>query len=150
MKVGHAIGLSVGDVGNGRWRIRWRQNEVQPDGTVARKQHEVVVDSHEERKRLEIEIEAQVVARGYWEPASELSKVKPLDANAERLAERWLEWKKGPRAARPATLGALMGSMSRWFAAVRSVKGIRDDQVVSGKTFNMDLINAVLVKWRAT
>jgi integrase len=148
MKVGHAVGISVGEVGPGKWRLRWRQDERQPDGGVARKQKELFVYSVEERKRLEIEVEAQVVAKGYWEPPSTEHKVKPLDANAERVAEKWLEWKKGPRAARPATLGALTGSAARWFKAVRAVKGLKDTDVVSGKTFSMDTVNQVVVKWR--
>ena len=148
MKVGHSIGLSVGEVGHGKWRLRWRQDERQPDGSVLRKQKEAYVYSHEERKRLEIDIEKQVAERGWWEAATEASKVKPLDANAERVAEKWLEWKKGPRAARPATLGSLMGSAARWFKAVRAVKQIKDTDVVSGKTFAMDTVNQVVVKWR--
>ncbi len=148
MKVGHAVGLSVGELSNGKWRLRWRQNEVQADGSVRRVQREVYVYAHEERKRLEIEIEKQVSERGYWEPASEASKVKPLDANAEGVAVRWLDWKRGPRAARPNTLVALTGAMKRWFDAVRVVKGLRADQVVSGKTFTMETVNQVVVRWR--
>ncbi|HNC98596.1 MAG TPA: hypothetical protein PKW90_20865, partial [Myxococcota bacterium] len=148
MKVGHAVGLSVGDLGGGKWRIRWRQDERQPDGSVLRKQKEVYAYSVEERKGLEIEIEAQLKERGYWEPASTVHLVKPLDANAEGVAEKWLEWKKGPRASRPATLSALAGSAARWFKAVRAVEGIKSDKVVSGKTFTMDTVNRVVVRWR--
>lgn len=148
MKVGHAVGISVGEVGPGKWRLRWRQDERLPDGGVARRQKELFVYSVEERKRLEIEVESQVVANGYWEPPSTEHKVKPLDANAEKVAEKWLEWKKGPRAARPATLGSLAGAAARWFKAVRAIKNIKATKVVSGKTFTMDTVNQVVVKWR--
>ena len=128
--------------------MRWRQNEAQPGGSARRVQREVYVYSVDERKRLEIEIEKQVVERGWWEPASEASKIKPLDVNAEELAQLWLTWKKGPRGAGKNTLMSLAGSLTRWFRAVRAVKGLAVDQVVSGKTFTMDTVNAVVGRWR--
>lgn len=66
MKVGHAIGLSIHDHGGRRWRLRWRQNEKQADGSVKRLQREVMAYSVEERKPLEVEIEAAVGAHRQW------------------------------------------------------------------------------------
>jgi hypothetical protein len=64
VKVRQPLGISVAEVGRGKWRLRWRQNERQPDGSVARPQGELYTYSVAERKRLEVDIEAQLAARG--------------------------------------------------------------------------------------
>jgi integrase len=135
-------------VGHNKWRIRWRQDERQADGSVRRKQRETYAYSSNDRKRLEADIEQQLVSRGWWEPESIEGRSKPLEANAERVAEKWLQWKMGTRRVQPATIRANLGSVKAWFKAVRTLENIGQDAVVSGRTFSVSMMNRVATLWR--
>jgi|GEM_PF-5851520 len=76
--------------GQGKWRIRWRQWEEQPDGTKKRKSREVMAYSVEERKRLEVEIEKALATVGFW--SKEQAPAKPAELNLEAIADGWIQW----------------------------------------------------------
>lgn len=148
MKVGHAVGLSINDHGGGRWRIRWRQNEVQPDGSVKRLQREVMAYSVEERKRLEVEIEEAVRTHGFWNPPDSETKARPVDLNLEHVGVAWLRWKVGVKGIAPTTRAALAGHMGRWFKGLRAVLKLKATTVVAATAMTSANIAKVTVRWR--
>jgi integrase len=147
MKVGHAVGISVTSRGKGRVRLRWRQDERQADGTVKRVQREVFAYDKMEAKQLEIDIERQVRERGWWAPPSEETKVKPLDAELEYIAKRWLTWKKA-RGAKVNTLTALAGAVTRWLRAVRELRGLAPDASLKAAALTTKQATDVIVHWQ--
>lgn len=145
MKVGHSVGLSARDMGGGKWQLRWRQHEEQPDGSRKRVERTVLAYSHEERKRLEIDIERALSTKGYWTAA--LPGAKPLDLNLEKVAAAWIEFKVVLRKARPNTRVALAGCMSRFFKGLRAVLGLKATDVVPGSAMTIPNVTAVQTRW---
>jgi integrase len=144
MKAGHRVGLSYTALSGGRFRLRWRQLEVQPDGSLLRRQREVVAYSVEERKQLEIDIERQVVERGYWEPARRGPMARPLEPSLDEVATRWMEWKAGNRQVSENTLAALHGNVLRWMAAARAVHGMDPRAPLGVRVLNREDFVAVV------
>jgi hypothetical protein len=84
--------------------LRWRPDEVQPDGTVARVQRNRTAFTIEEMRSLSAEIESALRERGWWRPSSERPAM-PMMANAERAAADWIGWKVGARGVKANTRG---------------------------------------------
>jgi len=87
---------SLGQTKTGAWRIRWRQDERQPDGSTKRVGRERQVATKAEAVRLQAAIQQHLEERGYW-LESDTVATKPLDVslaeaygNRERSkANRW-------------------------------------------------------------
>jgi integrase len=146
-KVGHAVGLSYVDLGQGKFRLYWRQWEQQQNGTRKRQQRTVTVYSVEERKQLEVDIENAVRDRGWWEPA-EVS-ARPADSNLEQIALEWVRWKVGPRGVAKNTQANLAGSMSRFFRGARATLKLRETDVVPASAMSIQLVTQVIGHWRS-
>src|SRR5262245_28956734 len=114
MRVGHGVGLSVEDRG-GKWLLRWRQDEVQPDGSKERVQRTRMCFTIEEMRAKTAEIESALREQGWWRPPEEARPAMPMVANAEVAAVDWLDWKVGTRGAAANTRGNLARSMKRFF-----------------------------------
>lgn len=146
MKVGHAWGLSYRERGTGKWQLRWRQRETQPDGSTKVVDRTALAYSVTERRHLEMEIEAALTTRGWW--AAQPTAARPLDLNLEDIARLWIEWKEGTRKAAVNTRKALAGAMKRWFTALRGQLKLTAEQVVPGSAMTSTNVNAVVLAWR--
>jgi integrase len=131
-KVGHAVGLSYQDLGEGRFRLHWRQWEEQPGGGRQRAQRSVTAYSVDERRRLELDIEKALAEKGWWSASELVVAAKPVDVNLERAGLAWLDWKSGLRAVSASTRRNLAGSMRRWFDTLRTARGWSAETVIPG------------------
>ena len=145
-KIGHGVGLSV-EPRDGRWMLRWRQDETQADGTVRRVQRSKTVYTVEELRHFTAAIEAAVRAQGWWRP-DERSQAMPLVANAEMAALDWIAWKVGTRGAADNTRGALARSMKRFFSEMRELLGLGPKDGVPVTALTTANLNAVTARWR--
>ncbi|MEQ1569578.1 MAG: site-specific integrase [Myxococcota bacterium] len=147
MRVGHGVGLSVEDRG-GRWLLRWRQNEVQPDGTTKRVQRTRMCFTVEELRSKTAEIEAALRDCGWWRPPEEARPGMPVVPNAEAAALDWLAWKVGTRGAAANTRGNLARSMKRFFGELRQVVGLAEEAAVPVTAMTAANVNAVTARWK--
>lgn len=145
-KVGHGVGLAV-EARDGRWMLRWRQDEEQPDGTVRRVQRSKTVHTVEALRHLTDEIEAALRDQGWWRPDARAA-VTPLVANAELAALDWIAWKVGTRGAADNTRGNLARSMKRVFTELRDLLDLGPDQAVPVSALTTANLNAVTARWR--
>lgn len=130
-KLGHKYGVSYQEEGSGKFRVRWRQWEEEPNGSRVRRQRSVFAYSMEEVKQLALDIEKALDDRGWWEAKD--VPVRPAELNLERVAADWIHWKKSVRRARPNTVKNLASSMRRFFRTLRRVHGLGEDEVVPGR-----------------
>jgi integrase len=145
-KVGHGVGLSV-DAGDGKWMLRWRQDEAQPDGTLKRVQRTKTVFTIEELRHFTAEIEAALRAQGWWRPDGRPSAM-PMIANAELAAFDWVAWKVGTRGASENTRGNLARAMKRFFTELRDLIGVTPDAAIPVTALTSANLNAVTARWR--
>jgi len=146
MRVGHSVGLSYRDLGGGKFMLRWRQDEVQPDGTTKRVQRTKTVYSVDERRRLVQEIEAALNERGWWDDTS-ASRARPLEENLELIALEWVKWKVA-RGVSVNTKKNAAQNMRRWFRALRRHLGIPENEPVGASAMTQSNFIAVLAGWR--
>lgn len=147
MRVGHGVGLSVEDRG-GKWLLRWRQDEVQPDGSTKRVQRTRMLFTIDELRAKTAEIEAALRERGWWRPPEEARPAMPVVPNAEVAAVDWLNWKVGTRGAAANTRANLARSMKRFFGELRAVLGLAAGAAVPVTTLTAANVNAVTARWK--
>lgn len=148
MKVGHGVPLSGEDRGNGRWFLRWYQNEKQADGSVKRMRRGHMTFTLDERREAETEIERDLREFGHWRNlGKKRAGARPAAGNAEEMAQEWIEIAKvGTDGVAPNTRKNLAQSMKRWFAAARSALELSVDDVVGIDAIDMALVQLVTAK----
>lgn len=146
MKVGHARGLSIKDLGGGKWQLRWRQWEEQPEGGRAIKERSVFAYSVDEQRQLVHDIEKALRERGWW--ARPEAPTRPADLDLEEVAKAWVKWKVGLKGVAPTTRSSLAGSMKRWFTALRVELKLKKDDTISATAMSGRNIASVTVRWR--
>ncbi|MFT7521377.1 MAG: hypothetical protein ACI9MC_003528 [Kiritimatiellia bacterium] len=144
--IGHAFGISFKPHGAGKFRVRWRQFEEQPYGTVKKKLRSMIAYSMDEVKRLALDIEDALGTDGWYEPGP--PAMRPVDLNMEQVAVEWLRWKHGTKKVAPNTWKNLARAMKRWFGAVRMVNSMKPGEVVPARLMTQAQLRKVQSHWR--
>lgn len=128
-RVGHSVGISLDDLGEGRYRQRWRQQEREEDGTVKRVQRTTTAYSMAEARRLTLEIEEALKAQGWWRPDAP-GKARPAVGNLEQEALQWMQRRRAVKWNSENTWKSVAGSLARWFSAMRLVLGLAETDII--------------------
>ncbi len=144
--------VSYDNLGENKWRVRWRELAPGPDGKpqrgadkrLVRLDRSRTVDGKEARDALIAKIRTELEASGSYE--SPTVPLAPVVANLERAAVAWLEWKA--TRCKPSSIVRYTGQMARFFAGVRTVRGIRADEVVTADVLSRDLVTGVVRGWQ--
>jgi integrase len=143
------VGLTFEPREGGRFILRWRQNEEQPDGSVKRVQRTKMTFNAQERRRFEDVIGQALRTKGYWS-ADDVGEAvaRPAAVNMELAAADWVTWKVGTKGAVANTRAANAGSMARFFRAMRAVTGIAADAAVPATVMTLANIDRVVAQLR--
>lgn len=142
------LSLSYEERAGGKFILRWRQWEQQPDGERKRKQRTAMAYSVAERKELELEISRALRGRGWWSRDHEEPPARPADVNMEKAGVAWVQWKVGVRGVSTNTRKNLAYAMSRFFRTLREVQGMGKKEPVGGHLMTPANVTQVLGVWR--
>jgi integrase len=107
---------------SGGWRVRWRQEERQPDGSTLRRQRSVTAASEGEARSLANRIEEALREQGYWDPQRPVP-AKPVDKRLEAAAAEHMEV-RSIRWGSAATVASAQGEYKRFLSALRDAVGL--------------------------
>ena len=143
------LSLSYERRANGRWLLRWRQWEEEPDGSRRRKQRTVTAHSVAERKQFELQIVEALRNVGWWSRNDDSRRpAKPFNVNLEAVARNWIGWKVGVKGVEPNTRTNLANAMKRFFTTLRALNDLHAKQVVPGSLMTTPQYTAVVGRWR--
>lgn len=144
--------LSIDELPGGRYKLRWRELVPGPDGRpqkgtdgrLLRRARSITVDGKDARDEAVGNIRRALVAEGEYQPPT--ASTAPEIANLERASLAWLEWKA--TRCKPSSIVRYADQAKRFFRAVREIKGIAADQVISADVLGRDLLTQVVRSWQ--
>lgn len=138
-------GVSVQALGDGRWRVRWRET-LREDGATRRVQRERVVRD----EATAIDLRAQVLravetGRVYEEPDAvrEVERVASLDS----VLRGWLR-ARAARGLAQNTIEGYAGSVTRILKVFRELDGIAESEVIPGTVLARERVIEITNKLR--
>ena len=137
------ISHSVSDLGNGRFKIRWRE-WVEEGGVRRRVERSLTVSGKQTSAQLHAKVVRALETVGYYEPEA---RVVDRVGNLEQAAFRWLRH-KAARGCTESTTSAYGTALKRFFAEVRRRERIADDRVVPTTVLSRDLFADVALELR--
>jgi integrase len=144
--------ISVKDLGNGKYKIRWRELVADQDGAVERgsdgrlkrRDRAKTANGKAERDQTLDRIRRALLDEGEYQPPAATEEA--TTANLERASLAWIEWKK--TRCKPSSVVAYAGHMKRFFELVRELRGIREDEVVRAPELSRDLVIECIRRWQ--
>src|SRR5689334_23261796 len=118
--VGNGCGVSVSDLGGGRWRVRWRETVV-TDGVSRRVQREKVVSTHAAAVALQASILRTVEEGRIFQP--EVREVV-LPASVARIFAGWISARKTSGRVSVSTLQTFGVRAARAMRVIRKLHGL--------------------------
>lgn len=145
--------VSVDEIGKNRWKVRWRELVPGPDGKPAeaedgrllRRARSRVVEGKDARDALVNKVRTALESEGVFELPT--VPEAPAMANLEQASVAWLEWKA--TRCKATSIVRYTGQIHRFFDAVRTIRGIKPEQVVPAEVLSRDLLTAVVRAWQA-
>ena len=144
--------VSVKHLGGGKYKLRWRELEPGPDGLpyreadgrLARRARSMTVLGRAARDRALADIQSSLLDEGEYQQktAAEPSTI----ANLEEAALDWLAWKR--TRCRPRSVRTYLGHVTRFFEAVRDVRGVAADRPIGVDLLGRDLLIEVVLSWQ--
>ncbi len=144
--------VSVKHLGSGKYKLRWRELRPGPDGLPHRgpdgrlvhRARSLTVQGRADKDQALADIQRSLLEEGEYRPrtASEV----PTVANLEEAALEWLAWKR--TRCKPRSVRTYLGHITRFFEAVRGLRGIPADRPIGVDELGRDLLIEVVARWQ--
>lgn len=144
--------LSIDELPGGRYKLRWRELVAGPDGRpqrgkdkrLLRRDRSLTVEGKDARDEAVGNIRRALLAEGEYQPPT--ASDAPTVANLEQASLAWLEWKA--TRCKASSIVRYADQTKRFFRAVRELKGMGEQQVVSADVLGRDLLTQVVRGWQ--
>lgn len=145
--------ISVLDLGDRRYKIRWRElmpgagglPERGTDGRLRRRNRSMVVEGRAARDEMVARIRRAIQDDGEFQPAT-AALPPPTPANLEQAALAWLEWKK--TRCRASTVVCYATHLKAFFGRVREVLEMAEGDPISAPALSRSLVVDCMRYWQ--
>ena len=145
--------ISVQDLGDGRYKVRWREllpgdtglPERGADGRIKRRARSLVVHGKASRDEAVARIRRALLDEGEFHPATAAPAPTP-PANLELAALEWLDWKK--TRCKPSSVVSYASHMKAFFEIARQLEAIPAQAPVAATVLSRGLVIQCVRHWQ--
>ncbi len=138
-------GVSIGEAGKGKWRVRWRETDAA--GKV--RQREKVVPSLALAQQLQGGIVAALELRGFYvDPTAPAAPSAPEVATVDAIALAWCDFRENTGRVKQKTATNDESNIDRALAAMRLTFGVPTGQPIPGTLLTRENIGKVTATLR--